>query len=219
MRAWPAFRITLQLAAVTTGILLLVGVPLAWLLAHREFFGKRLIETIILLPLALPPTVLGYYLLLVLGQHGPLAQTLGITWAFRFEGLVVGSVLFSTPIVLSVYREAFRGLDSDLLQTARTLGAGRWRLWREVILPLSWPGLLSGSLLAFSRTIGEFGVVLMIGGAIPGRTQVVSIYIFDLVQALQFAEAGVVATALLVLALLLVYSIRWIEGRWRSTIS
>jgi molybdate transport system permease protein len=219
MRAWPAFRITLQLAAVTTGILLLVGVPLAWLLARREFCGKRLIETIILLPLALPPTVLGYYLLLVLGQHGPLAQTLGITWAFRFEGLVVGSVLFSTPIVLSVYREAFRGLDSDLLQTARTLGAGRWRLWREVILPLSWPGLLSGSLLAFSRTIGEFGVVLMIGGAIPGRTQVVSIYIFDLVQALQLAEAGVVATALLVLALLLVYSIRWIEGRWRSTIS
>jgi molybdate transport system permease protein len=219
MRAWPAFRITLQLAAVTTGILLLVGVPLAWLLARRDFCGKRLIETIILLPLALPPTVLGYYLLLVLGQHGPLAQTLGITWAFRFEGLVVGSVLFSTPIVLSVYREVFRGLDSDLLQTARTLGAGRWRLWREVILPLSWPGLLSGSLLAFSRTIGEFGVVLMIGGAIPGRTQVVSIYIFDLVQALQLAEAGVVATALLVLALLLVYSIRWIEGRWRSTIS
>jgi len=219
MRAWPAFRITLQLAAVTTGILLLVGVPLAWLLARREFVGKRLLEAIILLPLALPPTVLGYYLLLVLGQHGPLAQTLGITWAFRFEGLVVGSVLFSTPIVLSVYREVFRGLDSDLLQTARTLGAGRWRLWREVILPLSWPGLLSGSLLAFSRTIGEFGVVLMIGGAIPGRTQVVSIYIFDLVQALQLAEAGVVATALLVLALLLVYSIRWIEGRWRSTTS
>lgn len=218
MRAWPAFRITLQLAAVTTGILLLVGVPLAWLLARREFFGKRLLEAVILLPLALPPTVLGYYLLLALGQHGPLAQTLGITWAFRFEGLVVGGVLFSTPIVLSVYRESFRGLDSDLLQTARTLGAGRLRLWREVILPLSWPGLLSGSLLAFSRTIGEFGVVLMIGGAIPGRTQVVSIYIFDLVQALQLAEAGVVATALLVLALLLVYAIRWVEGRWRSTI-
>lgn len=209
----------MQLAAITTGIFLLVGVPLAWLLARREFVGKRLFEAIILLPLALPPTVLGYYLLLLLGQHGPLAQTLGITWAFRFEGLVVGSVLFSTPIVLGVYREAFRGLDSDLLQTARTLGAGRLRLWREVILPLSWPGLLSGSLLAFSRTIGEFGVVLMIGGAIPGRTQVVSIYIFDLVQALQFAEAGVVATALLVLALLLVYSIRWIEGRWKSTIS
>lgn len=209
----------MQLAAITTGIFLLVGVPLAWLLARREFVGKRLIEAIILLPLALPPTVLGYYLLLLLGQHGPLAQTLGISWAFRFEGLVVGSVLFSTPIVLSVYREAFRGLDSDLLQTARTLGAGRWRLWREVILPLCWPGLLSGSLLAFSRTIGEFGVVLMIGGAIPGRTQVISIYIFDLVQALQFAEAGVVATALLVLALLLVYSIRWIEGRWKSTIS
>jgi molybdate transport system permease protein len=219
VRAWPAFRITLQLAAVTTGIFLFLGVPLAWLLARREFFGKRLIEAIILLPLALPPTVLGYYLLLVLGQHAPLAQILGITWAFRFEGLVVGSVLFSTPVVLMVYRETFRGLDSDLLQTARTLGAGRLRLWREVILPLSWPGLLSGSLLAFSRTIGEFGVVLMIGGAIPGRTQVVSIYLFDLVQALQLAEAGVVATALLVLALLLVYSIRWIEGRWRSTIS
>lgn len=217
LRAWPAFRVTLQVGASATLIFLLLGVPLAWLLARRDFVGKRLVETLVLLPLVLPPTVLGYYLLLLLGQNGPLAQAFGVSWAFRFEGLVVGSVLFSAPFVLTTYREAFRGLDEDLLQTARTLGAGRWRRWREIVLPLSWPGLLSGTLLAFAHAIGEFGVILMIGGAIPGRTQVVSIYIYDLVQSLRLAEANAVAVTLLAAAFVLVYCVRSLEARWRST--
>jgi molybdate transport system permease protein len=214
-RAWPAFRLTLQVGTLATLIFLILGVPLAWVLVRKEFLGKRLLETLVLLPLVLPPTVLGYYLLLLLGQNGPMAQAFGISWAFRFEGVVVGSVLFSTPFVLTAYREAFRGLDEDLLQTARTLGAGRFRVWREVILPLTWPGILSGSILAFAHAIGEFGVILMIGGAIPGKTQVVSIYIYDLVQALRFAEANIVALTLLAISFVLVYVVRTIEARWK----
>ncbi len=212
---WQTMRLTLGVSLVTTLILLVLGLPLGWVLAHKRFWGKRVLESVVLLPLTLPPTVLGFYLLLLLGQNGPLAQFLGITWAFRFEGLVVGSVLFSLPFALNGYREAFRSLDLDLIQTARTLGAGWRRVWLEVILPITWPGILSGSILAFAHTLGEFGVVLMVGGSIPGKTQLASIYIYDQVQALQFGRAAEASGVLLVVSFALVYLVRTLEDAWR----
>lgn len=206
--------LSLRLATASSILLLLLGIPLGYLLARKRFPLKRLAETLMLLPLTLPPTVLGYYLLVFLGYRGPLARLFGIEWAFRFEGLLVGSVIFSLPFTLTAYREAFRGLDEDLLQTARTLGATRFRVWRHVILPLTWPGLVSGTLLAFAHTLGEFGVVLMIGGSIPGETRVISIYIYDLVQALEFSEAARVAGVLLALSFALLYLVRSLEEKW-----
>ncbi len=206
--------LSLRLAFASSAILLLAGVPLAYMLARRQFPLKRVLETIVLLPLTLPPTVLGYYLLVSLGYQGPLAQLFGIELAFRFEGLLLGSVIFSLPFALTAYREAFRALDEDLLQTARTLGASRWRRWRHVILPLTWPGLLAGTLLAFAHTLGEFGVVLMIGGSIPGETRVVSIYVYDLVQALDFEGAARVSGLLLVVSFVLLFAVRNLEASW-----
>ena len=211
-----ALLLTLQVAALATLILLVLGTPLAWLMAFRQFRWKWALEAVFMLPVTLPPTVLGYYLLLLLGRGGPLYRVTGLEWAFRLEGLVVASVLFSLPFALNTYREAFLALDPDLVQTARTLGASRLKVWREVVLPLTWPGLLSGSLLAFAHTIGEFGVVLMVGGNIPGKTQTVSIYLYDLVQALQFQRANQVAGLLLALSLAMLGATRLVETRWRA---
>jgi molybdate transport system permease protein len=208
--------LTLKLAFWTAFWLLLLAAPLAWWLARRSFRGKGLLESLLLLPLVLPPTVLGFYLLLFLGPSGPLVQGLGLRWAFTFEGILLGSVLFNLPLALSSYQGAFRAIDQDVLQTARTLGASKWRILREIILPLAAPGLISGTLLAFAHTLGEFGVVLMIGGSLPGQTQVLSIYLFELTQALRFAEAGQVALLLLGLALVLIYTIRHLEPQWKS---
>ena len=212
----PPLILSLQLAALSSVILLLLGAPVAWALARRRFLGRRLLETVLLLPLTLPPTVLGFYLLLLLGQRGPLSSTFGTVWAFRFEGLLIGSILFSLPFALTAYREAFRALDEELLEVARAYGANAFETWRYVILPLTWPGLFSGTLLAFAHTLGEFGVVLMIGGSIPGQTQVISIYIYDLVQALKFDEANRVAMILLVASFVLLYLARTLEERWRQ---
>ena len=208
--------LTLELALWTSVLLLLVGVPLAWLLARREFVGRRVVETVLLLPLVLPPTVLGFYLLVLLGEQGPLAQWLDVHWAFRFEGILVGSVIFNLPFALTTYRETFRSLDEDLLQTARTLGASRVRVFREVVLPLSWPGLVAGTLLAFAHTLGEFGVVLMIGGSLPGETRVMSIHLFELTQALRMEEAHEAALVLVGVSFVLLYAIRTLEVRWTS---
>ncbi len=208
--------LTLKLAFWTSVCLALLGVPLAWMITRHSYWGKRVVETLLLLPLVLPPTVLGFYLLLLFGDNGPVVQYVGLRWAFRFEGILVGSLLFNLPFALAAYRETFRGLNEDLLQTARTLGASRPRIWRQVILPLSWPGLMAGTLLVFAHTLGEFGVVLMIGASIPGETQVVSIYLFELVQALRLAEAHRVSLLMVVLSFGLLYLLRVLETRWRS---
>ncbi|BFH76173.1 molybdate ABC transporter permease subunit [Thermus thermophilus] len=217
---WVALELTLRVALLSSALLLLLGVPLAWLLAFREFRGKAFLESVFLLPLVLPPTVLGFYLLLFLGPEGPWLRLTGLSWAFRLEGLVFASVLFSLPFALTAYREAFLGLDPNLLAVARTLGAPWAHIWARVVLPLVWPGLLSGTLLAFAHTVGEFGVVLMVGGSIPGKTQMVSIYIYDLVQALRFAEASKAALVLLLLSVGLLWAVRLLERKaraWRST--
>ncbi|MBF6596390.1 MAG: molybdate ABC transporter permease subunit [Thermaceae bacterium] len=208
--------LTLRLALLASLTLLLLAGPLAWLLAWREFRGRGLLETVLLLPLVLPPTVLGFYLLLLLGKNGPLSHWFGLTLAFTFTGILIGSVVFNLPTAISNYREAFRSIDPDLIATARTLGAGRARVLREVILPLAAPGLFSGTLLVFAQVLGEFGVVLMIGGSIPGQTQVLSIYIYQLTEALQLREANQAALLMLGLAFGLLYSIRRLEARWKS---
>jgi molybdate transport system permease protein len=208
-----AFRLSFQLAFATSLILLVLGLPLAYVLARKRFFGKRILEVLVLLPLTLPPTVLGFYLLILLGVNSPLYK-LGFQWAFRFEGLLLGSVLFSLPFALTAYREALRSIDTQFLEEAQMSGASRLQRWRYVILPLSWPGILSGTLLAFAHTLGEFGVILMIGGSIPGKTKVISIYIYDLVQSLRFQEAGYVAGLLLVISFVILYIVRTLEERW-----
>lgn len=217
---WIALRLSLEVALLASFLLLLVGVPLAWLLAFRRFPGKSILEAIFLLPLVLPPTVLGFYVLLFLGPEGPWVRITGLSWAFRFEGLVFASVLFSLPFALTAYREAFLALDRDLLDVARTLGSPWWKVWSKVVFPLVWPGLLSGTLLAFAHTLGEFGVVLMVGGSIPEKTQMVSIYIYDLVQALRFEEAARASLVLLGLSLALLVLVRLLEAKgraWKST--
>lgn len=217
---WIALRLSLEVALLASFLLLLVGVPLAWLLAFRRFPGKSILEAIFLLPLVLPPTVLGFYVLLFLGPEGPWLRITGLSWAFRFEGLVFASVLFSLPFALTAYREAFLALDRNLLDVARTLGSPWWKVWSKVVFPLVWPGLLSGTLLAFAHTLGEFGVVLMVGGSIPGKTQMVSIYIYDLVQALRFEEAARASLVLLGLSLALLVLVRLLEAKgraWKST--
>lgn len=217
---WIALRLSLEVALLASFLLLLVGVPLAWLLAFHRFPGKSILEAIFLLPLVLPPTVLGFYVLLFLGPEGPWLRITGLSWAFRFEGLVFASVLFSLPFALTAYREAFLALDRNLLEVARTLGSPWWKVWSKVVFPLVWPGLLSGTLLAFAHTLGEFGVVLMVGGSIPGKTQMVSIYIYDLVQALRFEEAARASLVLLGLSLALLVLVRLLEAKgraWKST--
>lgn len=208
--------LTLKLATGTSIVLAAVGAPLAWALVKHRVPGRALWEAVLLLPLVLPPTVLGFYLLALLGDSGPLARYLGVRWAFTFEGILAASVLFNLPFALAAYRETFRAIPDDLLDTARTLGASRVRIARDVVLPLAWPGLLAGTVLVFAHSIGEFGVVLMVGGSIPGETRVLSIHLYELVQTLRFADAHRVAALTTALALALLLALRLTEHRWRS---
>ena len=207
-----ALLLTLRLAAVSTAVLLVLSTPLAWWLARTRWRGRAAVEAVVALPLVLPPTVLGFYLLLLLAPRGPV----GSLWAaaggeplvFRFEGLVIGSVLYSLPFVVQPLQGVFAGIDRSLLEAAAALGAGPWRRFRSVVLPLSRGGLLTAATLGFAHTIGEFGVVLMIGGNVPGETRVVSIAVYDHVESLEYGEAHRLAALLLVfsfIALLAVY--------------
>jgi molybdate transport system permease protein len=198
---WPAFLITIELAMVVSAILLVVGLPLAYWIAFSRRRWKFLVEAIVALPIVLPPTVLGFYLLVALGSQSPLGrwwQSLtGHTLAFTFPGLVIGSILYSLPFAVQPFTASFSSVDRKLLAASATLGASPLRTFFRVVVPLSLPGLVTGVVLAFAHTMGEFGVVLMIGGNIPGVTRTVSIDIYDQVQASNYAAAN--ATALLLL--------------------
>lgn len=209
-----AFLLTLQLAAVTTLILLLLGTPLAWWLAQTRSRLRGPIEALIALPLVLPPTVLGFYLLLLLGQDGPIGQLMvgmGLpALAFSFWGLVAGSVVYSLPFVVQPLQTAFAGIPRPLLETAATIGATGSDRFLSVVLPLSRVGYLTAIVLGFAHTLGEFGVVLMLGGNIPGETQVLSIAIYDHVESLQYSQAHWLSGILLVFSfavLLTVYAL------------
>lgn len=209
-----AILITLQLAGTTTLILLLVGTPMAWWMANTRSRFKAAIEAIVALPLVLPPTVLGFYLLLAFSPDGPIGAAttaLGLpTLAFSFWGLVLGSVIYSMPFVVQPLQNSFASLGAGPLEVASTLGAGPLDRFFHVVLPLSKMGYLTAAVLGFAHTLGEFGVVLMIGGNIPGETQVLSIAIYDHVEALEYSQAHVLAAGLVAssfLVLLVIYGL------------
>jgi len=201
---WTPILLTIQLAAATTLILLVVGTPLAWWLARSTARWKEIVGTLVALPLVLPPTVLGFYLLIALGPEG-LGGLLGLrTLAFSFEGLVIGSVIYSMPFVVQPIRNAFEAIGDRPLEVAATLRASPLDRFCTIALPLALPGFLTGAVLGFAHTVGEFGVVLMIGGSIPGETKVLSVAIYDYVETLRWAEAHVLAGGMLVFSFLVI---------------
>ncbi len=210
---FAAIRLTLELATTSTLILLVVGTPIAWWLARTRSRWKGVVGALVALPLVLPPTVIGFYLLLTLGPHGTIGQFtqwLGIgLLPFTFAGLVVGSVFYSLPFVVQPLQNAFAAGGDRTLEVAATLRAGPWDRFFTVALPLARPGFVTAAILGFAHTVGEFGVVLMLGGNIPEQTRVVSVAIYDHVEALEYAEAHVLAGGMLVfsfLVLLALYS-------------
>jgi molybdate transport system permease protein len=215
-----ALRITLELALVSTLILLVLGTPLAWWLARSRWRLKILIEATVALPLVLPPTVLGFYLLIALGPSGPiggLATALGgRPLAFTFTGLVVGSVVYSLPFVVQPLQDAFAAVGRRPLEVAATLGARPLDRFLTVALPLARPGFVTAAVLGFAHTVGEFGVVLMIGGSIPGETQVLSIAIYDHVEALEYGRAHWLAAGLLALSFVLLVAVYAFNRRFRG---
>lgn len=214
---FDALWITLRLAAWTTAILMLLGLPLTWWLARTGWRFKFLIEALVALPLVLPPTVLGFYLLIALAPQGPIGRLMqafgGPDLAFSFAGLVIGSVFYSLPFVVQPLQTAFTAVGRRPLEVAATLGAAPLDRYFSVALPLAAPGLLTALVLGFAHTIGEFGVVLMIGGNIPGRTQVLSIAIYDHVEALDYGRAHVLSAGLLFLSFLLLVLVYGLNRR------
>jgi len=209
--------LTLRLASVATLLLLLVGTPLAWWLAHTRSILKTPIEATVALPLVLPPTVLGFYLLVGLGPHGIIGgpwQTLsGSTLAFSFAGLVIGSVIYSLPFVVQPLQNAFQALGTGPLETAATLGAGPLDRFFTVAVPLARHGFISALTLGFAHTVGEFGVVLMIGGNIPGQTRVLSIAIYDHVENLEYAQAHLLSAGLLLFSFAVMFLVYFLNRR------
>ncbi|MBM3507579.1 MAG: molybdate ABC transporter permease subunit [Alphaproteobacteria bacterium] len=215
---WPPIRLTLELAAATTVLLLLVGTPIAWWLARSRARWKEAVAAVVALPLVLPPTVLGFYLLLFLGPRGPggdVAELFGLrTFAFTFTGLLFGSVLFSMPFVVQPIRNAFEAFGERPLEVAATLRASRWDAFWSVAVPLARPGFLTGAVLGFAHTVGEFGVVLMIGGNIPGRTRTLSVAIFDYVNTLRWTEAHIIAGGMVVFSFVVILAMFVLEKRF-----
>jgi len=222
---WQAFLLTVKLAVLVTLILLVLGLPIAYWLTYSRRRWKFLIEAVVGMPLVLPPTVLGFYILLALGSKSPIGRwwesLTGHTLAFTFEALVIGSVIYSLPFTVQPLAAAFSTVDRKLVAASATLGASRLRTFFRIILPLSVSGLLTAIALTFAHTMGEFGVVLMVGGNIPGVTRTVSIDIYDQVQATNYAAANQTALVLLAIsfvALSLVYALNrrvWAIWPWR----
>ncbi|PBQ14406.1 molybdate ABC transporter permease subunit [Pseudomonas congelans] len=216
-----AIWLTLKLASLSTVILLIIGTPIALWLARTDSWLKGPIGAIVALPLVLPPTVIGFYLLLLLGPNGAvgqLTQSLGLgTLTFSFAGLVIGSVLYSMPFVVQPLQNAFAAIGTRPLEVAATLRAGPWDTFFHVILPLAKPGFITAAILGFAHTVGEFGVVLMIGGNIPEKTRVVSVQIFDHVESMEYLQAHWLAGAMLLfsfLVLLALYSSGKAKTAW-----
>ena len=208
---WSAIRLTAELAGTTTLLLLLFGTPIAWWLARTRSSLKPVWAAVVAMPLVLPPSVLGFYLLLLMGPQGmvgQLTQALGIgRLPFTFGGLVVASVLYSMPFVVQPLQQAFEAVPERALEAAATLRAGPWDRFFSVALPLARPGFVTASVLGFAHTVGEFGVVLMIGGSIPGKTRVMSVAIYDHVEAAEYADAHRLAAAMVVFALVVLVTL------------
>lgn len=199
---WPAILLSLKLAGVVSIVLLAIGLPIAYWLTFSRWRWKFLVEAFVALPLVLPPTVLGFYVLVAIGSRSPVGRAwtawTGHGLAFTFEALVFASILYSLPFAVQPIAASFAQVDGTLLEASSMLGSSRWRTFVRIVLPLSIEGVLAGAVLSFAHTIGEFGVVLMVGGSLPGITRTVSISIYDSVQA--FDQASANQTALLLLA-------------------
>jgi len=215
---WTALWITFKLAALTTVILMLIGVPLAWWLAFTRARGRVFIEAVVALPLVLPPTVLGFYLLITLAPAGPIGSVVtamgGPALAFSFTGLVIGSVLYSLPFAVHPLQNSFSAMGRVPLEAAATLRAGWWDTLFTVAFPLCRRGVLTAITLSFAHTVGEFGVVLMIGGNIPGQTQVVSIAIYEHVEFVHYAQAHILSAGLLAFSFFLLLAIYGLNRRF-----
>jgi molybdate transport system permease protein len=214
---WSPIRLTLALASITTVLLLIVGTPIAWWLARSRARWKEAVAAVVALPLVLPPTVLGFYLLLALGPNGPggwIGGHFGLrSLAFTFEALVFGSVIYSMPFVVQPIRIAFEAFGERPLEVAATLRASPWDAFWSVAVPLARPGFMTGAVLGFAHTVGEFGVVLMIGGNIPGQTKVLSVVIYDYVESLQWAQAHILAAGMLVFSFAVILAMMVLEKR------
>jgi molybdate transport system permease protein len=212
---WIAVRLTIALAAITTAVVLVVGTPIAWWLARTRVWWKEGVATIVAMPLVLPPTVLGFYLLVLLGPDGPGGTIAGLwggrTLAFSFTGLVIGSVIYSLPFVVQPIRNAFEAMGERPLEAAATLRASPSRAFWTVAVPLARPGFLTAAVLGFAHTVGEFGVVLMIGGNIPGTTKVLSVAIYDYVETSQWREASILSGGMAVFAFIVILTMILIQ--------
>jgi molybdate transport system permease protein len=208
---WTAIALSLKLAGIVAAILLVLALPIAYWLTFSRWRGKFAVEAIVALPLVLPPTVLGFYVLLAIGSRSPIGR-LWTAWtghglAFTFEALVLASILYSLPFAVQPINASFAQLDRSLLDASATLGASSWRTFARVVLPLSIEGVIAGTVLSFAHTLGEFGVVLMVGGNLPGVTRTVSISIYDQVQSLQYDAASRTALALLIFSFLVLATV------------
>lgn len=215
--AWQAIGLTFQLAALTTAILLLIATPLAWWLSQTHSRWRATVGALVTLPLVLPPTVLGFYILVLLGPHGwigMLTQSLGIgLLSFSFAGLLIGSIIFSLPFAVQPIQYAFEAIGKRPLEVAATLRAKPLDVFFSVALPLARPGLLTAAVLSFAHTVGEFGVVLMIGGNIPGKTRVVSTQIFGYVEAMEYSQAHWLAAGMVVFSFAVLMALTFLKKR------
>lgn len=217
---WPPIQLSLELALLTTFLLMLIGIPLAWWLARSKRIWREAVAAIVALPLILPPTVLGFYMIIALGPDGVGGFLNGVTGlrslAFTFEGLLIGSVVYSLPFVVQPIRNAFEAIGQRPIEVASALGLSPLRSFMRVALPLARPGIITGAVLGFAHTIGEFGMVLMIGGNIPGETRVLSIAIYEHVENLEFAAAHILSAGLLVFAFLTILCVMILQNRTRA---
>ena len=216
---WSAIRLTLELASLTTIVLLVLCTPIAWWLAHTPSRWRAPVGAVVALPLVLPPTVIGFYLLVLMGPNGPVGQfTQAMGWGrlpFTFGGLLVGSIVYSLPFAVQPLQRAFESVGTRPLEVAASLGAGPLDRFFSVALPLARPGFITAAVLSFAHTVGEFGVVLMLGGNIPGKTRVVSVQIYDHVEAMEYTQAHWLAGGMVVFAFIVLVLLHWLQPKGR----
>jgi molybdate transport system permease protein len=214
---WDALFLSLRLAGWTVAILLPVAILMGRFLAFRPFRGKGLVEALVMLPLVLPPTVFGFYLLVALGRNSPVGalwqDLFGHQLVFTFEGLLVASVIFNLPFAIQPAQRGFEGVAPEIREAARCCGMSPWRALWKVELPLAWPGLMTAMVLTFAHTLGEFGIVLMVGGAIPGETKTIAIAIYDRVQAFDDRSAAIMSATLVAISLFTIAVTFWLSAR------
>lgn len=214
---WTALWLSLRLAAWTVVVLLPLSILMGRLLAYRRFRAKGLVEALVMLPLVLPPTVFGFYLLVAFGANSPVGQfwreTFGHQLVFTFEGLVVASVIFNLPFAIQPAQRGFEAIPVDVREAAQCCGLSPMEALWKVELPLAWPGLVTGMVLTFAHTLGEFGIVLMVGGSIPGETRTIAIAIYDRVQAFDDGSAGIMSAVLLAISLFTITLTFWLSAR------